>query len=197
MEGNIVFNLGLWDGVFDVNAVDKLSLSSYSYTVQHLKKQNTIIPPGTLASLCSMNMILKREVIPALYQFPMNESVIPNWTIDRYGDIWGGFVCKKLIDIRGDNLSIGEPRIMHHKNDTQAGILRNITQEHYAHIVNLQFCDLLDAACLNIPPDNYLNMYKNLVDNLYTLRDQWPDEMSAYLVPTLKKMKQWTKILDK
>ena len=49
-----------------------------------------------------MNMHFRREVLPATYQLPMHVPVLPDEVIDRYGDIWGGFVLKMLIDIKGD-----------------------------------------------------------------------------------------------
>lgn len=189
---NIVFNLGLWRGVFDINAIDKLYLEKFSFDEVSLKYPQVAVTKGPLVSLCSMNMIMKKEVIPAIYQLPMNEAIIPNWQIDRYGDIWGGYICKKFIDIKGDALSVGEPLIYHHKD---SALHKNIRQEHYSHIVNLQFCDLIDLACREIKKDSYLSMYEQLTVNLGKLEPQYPEALKTYLVPTVKKMKAWVRAL--
>lgn len=196
VEGNVVFNLGLWRGVFDVNAIDKLYLSQYSFDTKKLRFGQVVVQKGALVSLCSMNMILKREVIPAIYQLPMNEPIIPEWVINRYGDIWGGYICKKLADIKGDLVSVGEPMINHYKEDTQPEILKNIKQEHYSHIVNIAFCDILDLACADIKPSDYLGMYRELVDNLKKLSVNFPVSIKPYLDPTVVKMEQWVKALN-
>ncbi len=192
VKKNVVFNLGLWQGVFDVNAVDKLYLEKFSFDDVKLKHKQVIVQRGPLVSLCSMNMIMKRELIPAIYQIPMNEPIIPNWQIDRYGDIWGGYICKKLIDIKGDALSVGEPFIYHHKD---SNLHKNIMQEHYSHIVNLQFCDLLDKACKKVKKADYLTMYDQLTKSLDSLRGEYPFALEAYLIPTIQKMKLWVKAL--
>jgi hypothetical protein len=192
MDTNVVFNLGLWQGVFDINAIDKLYLKQFSFGDVSLKHKQVVVQKGPLVSLCSMNMIMNRKVIPAIYQLPMNVPINPNWRIDRYGDIWGGYICKKLIDIKGDALSIGEPLIYHHKD---SDLHRNIVQEHYCHITNLQFCDLIDAVCENVKPDDYLTMYEQFVENLKKLEKHYPPALKDYLIPTCDKMARWTQAL--
>ncbi len=194
VTGNVVFNLGLWNGVFDVNAIDKLYLDSFTFNNQTLRYEQMGVCKGALLSLCSMNMIMIREVIPAIYQLPMNEPVIPNWSIDRYGDIWGGFICKKLIDIKGDLLSVGEPMIMHRKASKPD---QDIRKEHYAHIVNLQFCELISEACVGIVPGSYLDMYAMFCSNLDNLRHKYPSALENYILPTIGKMNNWVRALGK
>ena len=185
---NIVFNLGLWNGIFDINAIDKLYLDKYAFDDAQLKYDQIAVNPGPLVSLCSMNMIFKKELIPAIYQLPMNIPIIPNWTIDRYGDIWGGFICKKLIDRKGDYLSVGAPLIYHHKADN---ITKNILQEHYSHIVNLKFCEFIERACEDISPAPYIVMYENLVSNIFDLENSYPAELKTYLFDLRDKMLAW------
>ena len=192
IKKNIVFNLGLWEGVFDINAVDKLYLKQFSFDKVSLKYPQVSVCAGPLLSLCSMNMIMKKEVIPAIYQLPMNEPAVPDWQIDRYGDIWGGYICKRLIDIKGDALSVGEPLIYHHKDSS---LEKNIRQEHYATIVNLRFCDLIDEACKGIKKDSYLSMYDQFVCNLDSLKKDCPESLKNYLLPTVEKMKAWVSAL--
>jgi hypothetical protein len=87
------------------NAVDKLWLPSWEVDDSSLAVPNVVIPPGALGCLCSMNMHFRRAVIPAIYQLPMHVEVMPNGVIDRYGDIWGGFILQTLAACRGDSVS--------------------------------------------------------------------------------------------
>lgn len=193
VTGNVVFNLGSWAGVFDVNAVDKLQLSQYAFPDATLRFAQVAVPKGSLTPLSSMNMIFKKELIPAIYQLPMNEYAIPHWGIDRYGDIWGGYICKLLADIKGDLITVGEPMIMHHQEDTHHGILKNIQQEHYSHIVDLHFCDLIKEACAGIESSDYLSMYESFVDNISASAP--PPALKSYLEPTTQKMRYWAEAL--
>lgn len=135
-----LFHLGLWRGIFDVNAIDKLEGPAYEHPDARLTHDSVVVPGGTLISACSMNMMFRREVIPAVYQLPMAVDVMPGWRIDRYGDIWGGFILKTLLDIRGEALSVGAPMIRHLK---EGNFHRNIWQEHLCHLVNDEFDELL------------------------------------------------------
>ena len=195
VTGNVVFNLGLWRGVFDINAVDKLSVPTYSFDQVALRYQQVAVQKGALVSACSMNMTFTRELVPAIYQLPMNEEIAEGVIVDRYGDIWGGYICKKLIDRKCDLFSVGEPLIMHHKTDTMDIIRKNIRQEEYAHTVNLSFCDLLDRACEDIRPSDYLTMYENLVENLNGLTEQYPLPLRTYLQLIARKMGLWVEAL--
>ena len=109
----MVFNLGLWREYFDVNAIDKLQGPQFCYPDAELQHDSVILPDASLISVCSMNMQFRREVIPAVYQLPMHVEVMPGWVIDRYGDIWGGFILKTLMDLRGDRMAAGGPMIRH------------------------------------------------------------------------------------
>jgi hypothetical protein len=100
-----------------------------------------------------------------------------------------------LMDIRGDLLSVGEPLIHHRKEDTHEGVLKNIRQEHYAHIVNLQFCDLVQQACEGIASNDYLSMYEAFVENLEDKSSSFPAALKTYMIPTYRKMRLWVTAL--
>ena len=136
-----VFSLGLWTGVFDINAIDKIEGPEFVHPEARLRVPSAIVPSGSLISVCSMNMVFRREVIPAAYQLPMAFEIMDGWRIDRYGDIWGGFVLKRLLDIRSDVMVAGSPMIRHLK---EGRVDRNIWQEHIAHLVNDEFISLIE-----------------------------------------------------
>ena len=151
----VIFSLGLWKGIYDVNAVDKVDGRQYKFPDAELRHRSVLIAPGRLVSVCSMNMQFRREVMPATYQLPMHVKVLPSGVIDRYGDIWGGFILKTLTDIAGDGLAVGEPMIEHLK---EGDYVRNIWQENLCHQVNDEFLELLAEARETVKPASYLDM---------------------------------------
>jgi hypothetical protein len=157
------FNLGLWRGVFDVNAIDKLKLERWVFDDAELRVEGAAVPPGVLVSACSMNMHFRRSLIPAVFQLPMHVHVLPDWVVDRYGDIWGGFILKTLMDLRGDRMSVGGPMIRHVKEDA---FQRNIWQEHVCHLLNDEFIALLGSAAQDVRPGTYLEMMLALREEL-------------------------------
>jgi hypothetical protein len=192
IEGRVLFNVGLWKGVFDVNAIDKIRLDRYSFPDASLRVPSVLVPEGALISVCSMNMHFRVEVIPAVYQLPMHVEVVPNWVIDRYGDIWGGFILKTLMDVRGDRLNVGGPMIRHLK---EGDYTRNIWQEHLCHLVNDEFIDLLGRTKEVLRPSSYVDMMAHLREEFAKNAAACSPILSAYLKHLDGPLRAWVAAL--
>jgi hypothetical protein len=177
--GTVSFNLGLWHGVLDINALDAVFLGRPDRGEAGLRWENVVLPTGALTSVCSGNMHFRRELIPACYQLPMNVEILPRWTIDRYGDIWGGYILKSLMDIRGDLMAVGGP-LVHHLREGDA--TRNIAREHLAHLVSEEFIECLSVCCGAIEPAPYPDMMAHLREEMM----RFAERASPILAPYLK-----------
>lgn len=189
------FNLGLWQNVFDINALDKLAGPPYVHPEARLRMPSATVDSGRLVSVCSMNMHCRREVLPALYQLPMAVEVLPGLPIDRYGDIWGGFILKTLMDLRGDVLAFGGPLIFHSKEGDH---LRNIRQEHLAHLVNDEFLALLESITGDIrsgPNRSYVDMLGEVHDGLAKRQEKASSILAAYLQHLTPALRAWVEAL--
>ncbi len=186
------FHLGLWQGDFDINAIDKLHLRQWAFPEARLKVASVGVPAGTWVSACSMNMQFRREVIPAVYQLPMRIEVLPPWCIDRYGDIWGGFILKALMDVRGDQLSVGGPMIRHLK---EGSFEKNMRQEHLAHLVNDEFIGLLRAAAADLQPADYLAMMEHLAEGIAARVEHCSPILKSYIEHLLPALRAWLSVL--
>jgi len=193
-ESSPMFHLGLWQGIFDVNAIDKLEGPDYRYPEARLREPSVVVPSGSLVSACSMNMVFRRELIPAVYQLPMAVDVMSGWKIDRYGDIWGGFITKALMDHCGDEFAVGAPMITHLK---EGNSLRNVWQEHICHLVNDEFVALVDAfGETDLPRDvSYLELMALLADHFG--RAEGSPLLRGYLRHLTRCMDAWVSALEK
>jgi hypothetical protein len=59
-----------------------------------------------------MNLAFRREVVPAFYQFPMDDN---EWDVGRFDDIWSGLVLKRAADVLGKSIYNGRPLCRHDK----------------------------------------------------------------------------------
>lgn len=188
----VAFSLGLWTNVFDVNAIDKIKGPAYIHPDARLTHPSVIVAPSHWVSVCSMNMQFRREVLPAVYQLPMHVETMPGWVIDRYGDIWGGFILKMLMDLAGDAMAVGEPMIDHMK---EGDYLRNIWQEHTAHLVNDEMIALIAHAGTVIRPAGYVDMMGELAG----IVTRAAEDASAMLKPYLRHLgpclESWATVL--
>lgn len=191
-ETNPLFCLGLWKGIFDVNGIDKIAGPEYTHPEAETRVTG-IIDTNKLVSVCSMNMQFRRDVIPAVYQLPMHVEIMPGWVVDRYGDIWGGFILKKLMDIKGDDMVVGEPMIRHLK---EGDYKRNIWQEHICHLINDEFICVLNKACENLESASYLEMMKALTEEFKRATSEASSLFRPYLVHLCNSLDAWNASLD-
>jgi hypothetical protein len=189
---DVKFSLGLWKGIFDVNGIDKIEGPPFDHPDAALRHESVIVERGRLISVCSMNMHFRREVLPATYQLPMHVEVMPGWVVDRYGDIWGGFILKTLMDLKGDAMAVGEPMIRHLKDGNW---LRNVWQEHVCHLVNDEFLDVLGRAAQDVRPGPYLEMMEELNDAMRERSDGSSPLLRPYLEHLHVCMEAWVRAL--
>jgi hypothetical protein len=191
-SGDVTFSLGLWRDVFDVNAIDKINGPAFAFPDAELHYESVLVPAGSLVSVCSMNMHFRRSVIPAVYQLPMHVEVMPHWVIDRYGDIWGGFILKVLMDKRGERMAVGGPMIRHVKD---GNVQRNTWQEHLCHLVNDEFIDVLleSAACFG--PATYREMMAALTEEFARRAADASPILKPYLVHLTAALRAWVAVL--
>ncbi|MFG0334275.1 MAG: hypothetical protein ACF8TS_12995 [Maioricimonas sp. JB049] len=157
--GRVVCNMGMWTKVPDINGLDKLGVDVPEAI--SVREPCLAIGRGTEFSLCIMNVAIMAEAIPAFYQLPMGASVCGH-RLDRFGDIWSGYILKRLTDIKGDLVTIGEPAVTH----TKAGnTIRETQVEHFGHLVERDFYGLVDRAAEATAAADYATMYNQFATN--------------------------------
>ena len=186
------FNLGLWTGAFDVNAVDKIRGPRWDDPDARLRHESILVPPEPLLCVCSMNMQFRQFLLPAVYQVPMHIETMPHWVVDRYGDIWGGYVLRRLMALAGDMMSVGAPTIQHNK---VAGYEHNLWQEHVGHMINDEFIAVMDASLEEVQPSDYLNMMAALHDAMCRRVGTTGPMLRPYLDQMLPCLEAWTQAL--
>lgn len=152
----IVLNMGLWENVVDINGIDKVLEKAPSKFA--LKRTHTAalgyIP------LCGMNNIFLSEIIPAYFFLP--NFKIGNWEVSRHDDIWGGYILQRLTHKKGDLITYGKPVVFHERESSQPHVLY---YEHFMHILEPYFYELIDAATENIQKNDYQTMFAEFADN--------------------------------
>lgn len=188
------FNLGLWRGAFDINAIDKLHLTQTFFPDAELRQESVVVPSGALISVCAGSMHFRRKLIPAVYQLPMNIPIMAHWNLDRYGDIWGGFILKKLMDARGNVISVGAPLVHHLREAPYQG---NLAKELMGQLVNDEFILLLEQSCDNLRPASYLEMMSHLLEEFRRRSEKASPILGLYLKHLDATLEAWLSLLQK
>jgi hypothetical protein len=156
VTGEVKINMGIWDGILDMNGIDKLQGGEPGDP--RLAHDINRVALGNIP-VCGMNTAFAAEVTPAYYFLP--DIWIDGWQLSRHDDIWGGYVVKKLMDRRGDLFSYGHPVVEHTK---QTRLERVVVLEQWMHLMSMGFYDLVDAATAEVEPSDYTTMFAAFVE---------------------------------
>lgn len=114
---DVLLSQGLWTNVPDLDAIRILmdgDLNGQSKTRLDISdfKNSFTVEKGNFTTVCSMNVAFRREIIPAFYQFPMDDNP---FKIGRFDDIWSGIIAKRVIDEINGYMITGYPLCEHNK----------------------------------------------------------------------------------
>jgi len=148
----IKLNMGIWNGVLDMNAIDRLqhepppAVTPWNYTAL------------SMFPICGMNVAFAAELLPAYFFLPDIE--IDGWTMSRHDDIWGGYILKRLMDKKGDLASFGQPVVEHTVLSDRD---RALVREHWMHLLARGFYACVDEAVTHVKVGSYQEMYAAFV----------------------------------
>lgn len=115
--GRVVASQGLWTNVADLDAArilvgGDLNGQGSPRTVAEDFPESFVVEHGSQTTISSMNVAFRREVVPAFWQFPMDDN---EWKVGRFDDIWSGFCLKHIADAKGLDIVHGHPLCQHNK----------------------------------------------------------------------------------
>lgn len=154
--GEVKLNMGVWDGVLDLNGIDKF------YGGEPADPGCGEGPnPAALGHLplCGMNTAFAAELTPAYYFLP--DVWVNGWQLSRHDDIWGGYIVKRLMDLRSDLLTFGAPVVEHTK---QTPLERVVVLEHWMHLMGAPFYEVVETALQEVTPGDYAQMFATFVE---------------------------------
>jgi hypothetical protein len=160
-EPAVVLNHGLWSGVPDFDAATQLLASRVEISAQW---SDQTIPRGRYFPMCSMNIAWRTEFTAAMYFLLMG----PEYAFDRFGDIWGGVLAKRVADHLGLAVNSGSPAIRHER---ASNVFSNLAKESRGLAVNETFWRAVDSVVLTA--ESVPDAYAQLADRLPLEQEQF------------------------
>lgn len=155
-SGPVKVNMGVWNNVLDLNGVDKLPKEPPYEPGLHGEQNHIAL--GNIP-VCGMNTAFTADLTPAYFFLP--DLWVDGWQLSRHDDIWGGYVLKKLMDLRGDLFSFGRPIVEHTR---QTKLERVVMLEQWMHLMARGFFACVDAAVERVRPGDYTTMFADLTE---------------------------------
>lgn len=185
-----VLNMGLWDKVPDLNAIDYLYFGSLKGLYEdpyheQIPNDSYILGHDSFMPLSRMNISFKPEIIPAFYQLTGDE-----YGVGRYGDVFSGLFLMKIAAHLGDNISYGQPVCLHDKEPRD--VFKDIKSEVEAIKLNEKMWQVLDK--IELLGDSYGSCYESLADGLATRDNQFHNP--PYIGYLARRMRGWVKAIE-
>ena len=152
---------------------------------------------GTFMPINTQNTAIATEILPCFYDV-MQGYNFKGLKIDRYSDIWAGFLAKKVIDHMGDKITVGQPLARHIRNSHD--LLNDLKLELWGMLLTEKFIAWLESLDLN--GSSYIESYNFLAKDMKkTLAASFDDlPIRKYFEKLSAAMLIWTsacsKVLD-
>jgi len=191
---SVVASQGLWTNVPDLDAVrilmdGDLRGQAQTRTTTADFDGDFVADPGQYLTVCSMNLAFRREVVPAFYQFPMDDNA---WNVGRFDDIWSGVVLKRAADVLGDAVLTGYPLCEHNKAPRPT--FDDLNNEVPGLELNEHFWEIVDDA--GDDADSYAGVARAVADRLATC-DVEDLTNGAFLTHCGEYLGEWLDCLDR
>ena len=176
----IALNLGLWDGLWDINGKDRNEENSQKDNpTPKLWFVFQMVATGIIP-LSGMNLCVRRNAIPALL-------FLPNFgEFRRHDDIMGGYIFQQIMKKAGECLTYGQPLVYH---DSGVDAKKDEEEENAMNTSGMYFYKLVDKAMQEVMPcDNYRSMFAQFESAIHD------SLIGTMFEPLIDSFKWWTKL---
>jgi hypothetical protein len=155
----VAANSGLWTLSPDVDAITNIVLLPTSKGYESWMRQ-VALGQDTWCPLNSQNTSFMRQALPAFFFIPQGFKY-NHQTIDRYGDIWMGFLVEKVAQHMGQTVTYGAPLVAHLRN--KHNYIKDLSMEVGGMVLNEQIARWIIDAEIPAECDTYATAYMKLM----------------------------------
>ena len=151
---------GGWDNVPDMDALTQAEHErSGPVGGYRFDRRALAVPRGVGVTGCIMNVAIRHEALPMLYQLVMGMDRVG---YDRWDDIWSGLFVKRICDhLRRPVVVNGKASVVHTRASDTA---TNLTKEQGGYTLNERMWAHLGRV--DLTADSVLGCYEELTDQL-------------------------------
>ena len=107
---DVVMSMGMWKGIPDFDAVQRLGLGVNSDSVElPLIRESVLAHREVIHPICGMNLAFKVSMLPAALFAPMGTAS----KYKRFDDIWFGLFAQAVLKLANKDWCYGQPLIYH------------------------------------------------------------------------------------
>ncbi len=195
-QNRVVLNMGLWINKPDVDSYTNILFPDLisqglkpEVDKRYAVKEEYYIPINT------QNTAFLREVAPAYYLL-FQDTDIGEQRIDRFDDIWSGFILQHIAFQKGDTVSFGVPLTNHMRNVHDFN--KDLRIEFPGIVMNKMVFDAIRSTEVH---GTYAECYQQIADSferkleMYSFGDN--QDVCDFFKRMIKAMRIWNKLVSK
>jgi len=181
---------GLWLNDPDIDATTWLNGKVTG--TDYLGIDTQVLDQATWTPINTQNTSVVRELIPAFLCIPMGWAV-PGGNIQRYGDIWGGYVLQSVLQNSDYFVAFGHPIVNHNRNPHD--YVDDLRFEFWGMILTDWLIDQLRSSykpTANLIVDRVYELVACFHDSIIPLLPDWcPSEVREFMEWTCGNLSHW------
>ncbi|MHC4579939.1 MAG: hypothetical protein ACYS14_00680 [Planctomycetota bacterium] len=186
---------GLWLQDPDVDATTWLNGSIIA--VRYHGPRKVVLAGDTWIPVNTQNTSIHRELIPAFLCIPMGFAV-PGGKLERYGDIWGGYIGQAIARGTRYHVSFGAPLVDHRRN--QHNYVDDLRHEFWGMVLTDWFVDMLKnefVATSEMITERVRELATFIGSHCVRELPKWaPDEIKSFLKQISEVMYLYSKVCE-
>jgi hypothetical protein len=191
--GRVRMNVGLWVDEPDLDAITWLAAPVRARAFKPHNGDSILLGQDTWSPINTQNTALHRNVTVTYYFVRMGYP-LAGLPIDRYGDIFSGYLSQACVRHMGDRIRVGTPVADHKRN--AHNYMRDLAGELACIMVLEPILEWLPTAKLQ--GSNYADTYLSLADAIeeqlvHFTGPIWNDATRGYFHQMAYCMRQWVK----
>ncbi len=191
--GKVRMNVGLWLHEPDLDAITWLAAPVRARSFKPHKGDSILLGQDTWSPINTQNTGLHRD-LTVTYYFVRMGYPLAGLPIDRYGDIFSGYLSQACVRHMGDRIRVGTPVADHKRN--AHNYMRDLAGELACIMVLEPILEWLPEAKLE--GSNYADTYLSLADAIdeqvvHFTGQIWNDATRGYFHQMTYCMREWVK----
>ena len=191
-SSHLLVKAGLWLGDPDIDAVTRLT---FPMTVDSFSGGDVFLAPGTMCPFNTQNTAFHRNLLPAFYYVHMNR-LIDGYRVDRYGDIWSGYIAQTIMHHFGDIVGFGYPLVNHERNEHN--LLEDLRQEFPGMVLTNKLIGLMKEV--SIQGTNYHDATQSFAIGLRQVvnySSSLTNQEKDYLLEVVRNILIWLDVVER
>jgi hypothetical protein len=188
----VALNMGLWTGSPDVDSYTNIIYQDLRSDGLAKSAENSYaVAKGNYMPINVQNTMFRSRLLPAYYDLLMDHTIANN-RLDRYDDIWPGYIINRIMHRFDETASFGVPLAAHLRNVHNYS--SDLKHEFVGISMNTVIFNIIRNAEINAK--TYSDCYLQMADEFELKAKFVHPEVDRFISNVVKAMRTWVDVVE-